>query len=69
MSNVVLIIVVVLVVLFCFNNFQSAEVWLLGPSVRMPLALLVAAVYLLGMATGSTAVAFVRTLMNWARRK
>lgn len=53
------------VVLFKFQNLESATVSLLSMSVTLPLSILVALVYVLGMFTGGLLLALVR---SWYRR-
>ena len=48
--------------IFAFQNLQSVTVSFLGLRLGAPLAVVVAVVYLLGMATGGSAWA----LMRWA---
>jgi uncharacterized integral membrane protein len=49
-------------VIFAFQNLQSVTVAFLGFGMTMPLAILAIVIYLLGMATGSSAW----SLLRWA---
>jgi uncharacterized integral membrane protein len=61
--HIILITVLVIVtVIFAVQNFQSVTVSFLSFRVSAPLALLVAVIYLLGMATGGS----LWTLIRWA---
>ena len=59
----------VLVLLFVAQNFQTATVSLFSASITLPIALLVIAVYVLGMATGGVALALLRGVVGRARRR
>src|SRR4051794_25996517 len=48
------------IVIFAFQNFQIVTMSFLGFSARLPLALLAALVYLLGMATGGSLISLLR---------
>jgi uncharacterized integral membrane protein len=50
---------------FAIQNLQNVTISFLGFSMSAPLALLVAVIYILGMATGGSALA----LMRWAIEK
>ena len=56
------------VVLFKFQNLESATVSLLSMSVTLPLSILVALVYVLGMFTGGLLLALVRSWYRGARQ-
>jgi uncharacterized integral membrane protein len=58
----VIAVLVAATLTFAVQNFQSVTVSFLNFRVSAPLALLIAIVYLLGMATGGSAWA----LMRWA---
>lgn len=58
-----------LVLLFVAQNFQTATVALFSASITLPIALLVIAVYVLGMATGGFALALLRGVVGRARRR
>jgi uncharacterized integral membrane protein len=61
--HIILITVLVIVtVIFAVQNFQSVTVSFLSFRVSAPLALLVAVIYLLGMATSGS----LWTLIRWA---
>jgi len=52
---------------FAVQNLQSITISFLGFSMRAPLALLIAVIYLLGMATGGSAWALMRWAIEGAR--
>ncbi len=56
------------IVVFAVQNFEIVTVSFLGFSARVPLALLVAIVYVLGMATGGSLFALLRRSLRGARR-
>jgi lipopolysaccharide assembly protein A len=55
------------IVVFAVQNFQTVTMSFLGFSVRLPLALLALAIYLLGMATGGSLLALLRRSIKGAR--
>jgi uncharacterized integral membrane protein len=57
-----------IVVMFKFQNMESATVSLFSMSVTMPVSRLVVLVYILGMLTGGLVLALVRTWITRARR-
>ena len=57
-----------LVVLFKFQNLESATVSLFSASLTLPLSILVFAIYLLGMLTGGCLVALLKSWVLGARR-
>ena len=54
--------------IFALQNREPVELQFLNASVRAPLALVVVAVYLLGMVSGWTVVSFVRQSIRRAGR-
>ena len=56
------------ILLFAIQNFQIVTLSFMGLSARAPLALLVAIVYLLGMATGGSLFALLRRSYEGSRR-
>ena len=56
------------IILFAVQNLQIVTMSFLGFSATVPMALLVAVVYLLGMATGGSLRALFRRLLEGARR-
>lgn len=52
---------------FAVQNLQSVTISFLGFSMSAPLALLIAVIYLLGMATGGSAWALVRWALERSR--
>jgi len=63
-NTAVIVALVIATLIFALQNFQSVTVSFLSFRVSAPLAILVAIIYLLGMATGGSAWA----LMRWAWR-
>ena len=64
----VIILFVVATTIFAAQNFEIVTVSFLGSNVRVPLALLVAVVYLLGAATGGSLFALLRRSYARSRR-
>jgi uncharacterized integral membrane protein len=56
----VIVLFVIAIVLFSFQNFQTITVSFLGFSASAPLAVFAAIIYLLGMATGGSLIAALR---------
>ena len=63
----VIILFATIVTIFALQNLQNVTVSLLRISVQMPLAFLVAIVYLLGAVTGSSLFALLRRALHRAR--
>jgi lipopolysaccharide assembly protein A len=57
------------IVLFAVQNLQVATMSFLVFSATVPMALLAAVFYLLGMATGSSLLSLLRWLMEGAKRQ
>ena len=57
-----------IVLLFKFQNLETATVSLLSASITLPLSILVLAIYVLGMLTGGCLLALLRTWIRGARR-
>jgi lipopolysaccharide assembly protein A len=57
---VVMILFATATIIFAAQNLEIVTTSFLGFSVRVPLAFLIAVVYLLGTATGSSLLAFLR---------
>jgi lipopolysaccharide assembly protein A len=55
-------------VLFAIQNFEIVTMSFLGFSARVPLALLVALIYVLGMVTGGSLLALLRRSLQGSRR-
>ncbi len=53
---------------FVIQNSESVTIAFLGLNARAPLALLIAVIYLLGMATGGSLIALLRRSIRGARR-
>lgn len=62
----IIILFFALVALFALQNLQSVTASLLGLQLTAPLALLIAATYLLGMATGGGLFTFLRYTIHKA---
>jgi uncharacterized integral membrane protein len=56
-----------LVVLFKFQNLETATISLFSASVTLPLSVLVVAIYLLGMFTGGCLFALLKSWVRGAR--
>jgi uncharacterized integral membrane protein len=55
-------------IIFALQNFEIVTISFLGSNLRVPLALLVAVVYLLGAATGGSLFALLRRSYQGSRR-
>jgi putative membrane protein len=64
----VIILFAVATITFALQNFEIVTVSFLGSNVRVPLALLVAVVYLLGAMTGGSLFALLRRSYEGSRR-
>jgi lipopolysaccharide assembly protein A len=62
-------ILVSIVVLFKFQNLESATVSLFSMSITMPMSVLVFLIYVLGVLTGGFVLATMRTLVSGATRR
>jgi uncharacterized integral membrane protein len=62
------VVLVCLVAVFALQNLQTVTVSFFEWSLTLPVALLVAGVYLLGMATGGTVLAFFRRTLHKAKK-
>jgi uncharacterized integral membrane protein len=58
-----------LVVLFKFQNLQAVTISLFGMSATLPASVLVFLVYVLGMFTGGSILALLRTWIHGATKK
>jgi uncharacterized integral membrane protein len=65
----VIILFVAATLIFAVQNFETVTMSFLGFSARAPLALLVAIVYVLGMATGGSIWAVLRRSYQGAKPK
>jgi lipopolysaccharide assembly protein A len=63
----VVIILVAATLIFALQNLEIVSIDFLSFGVRTPLAFLVIAVYLIGMATGGTFLALIRRSVEGAR--
>ncbi len=57
---VIIVLFVAAIVIFAFQNLEMTTMSFLGFSIRAPLALITAVIYLLGAATGGSLFALVR---------
>jgi len=57
-----------LVVLFKFQNLETATVSLFSASITLPVSVLVVAIYVLGMLTGGCLLALLKSWVRGARR-
>jgi uncharacterized integral membrane protein len=57
-----------LVLMFKFQNLETATVSLFSASITLPVSVLVFAIYVLGMLTGGSLLALLRTWIGRARR-
>ena len=64
----VIAVLVAAILIFAIQNHQSVTVSFLGLSMSAPLALLAVVIYLLGMATGSSAWALMRWAVEGSKR-
>ena len=64
---VLIVVFTAIVVLFKFQNLETATVSLFSASVTLPVSLLVFGVYVLGMLTGGALLALVRSSIAGAR--
>jgi lipopolysaccharide assembly protein A len=64
----VIIVFAAATIIFALQNFEIVTMSFLGLNVRVPLALLVAVVYLLGAATGGSLFALLRRSYQGSRR-
>ncbi|MDT2023052.1 hypothetical protein [Methylocella sp. CPCC 101449] len=64
LNTATIVILVVAILIFAFQNLENVTLSFLGFRITAPLALQIVIVYLLGMATGGSALALVR----WAWR-
>jgi uncharacterized integral membrane protein len=64
---IVIVLFAAATVVFAFQNFEIVTITFLGVNARLPLALLVAIIYLLGMATGGSLLALLRRALQGSR--
>jgi putative membrane protein len=64
----VIVLFAVATIIFALQNFEIVTISFLGSNLRVPLALLVAVVYLLGAATGGSLFALLRRSYQGSRR-
>jgi len=63
-----IVVFTALVVLFKFQNVETATISLFSASITLPLSTLVFAIYVLGMLTGGFLLALLRTWIGRARQ-
>ncbi|WP_304131853.1 hypothetical protein [Ignavibacterium album] len=59
-----IVIITIAVLLFKFQNLESVTISFLSMSITLPTSFLVFIVYILGMLTGGSVVAFIKTLVK-----
>jgi putative membrane protein len=64
----VIILIAAAAIIFALQNFEIVTMSFLGFNARVPLALLVAVAYLVGMATGGSLFALLRRSYEGSRR-
>jgi len=64
----VIALFVVVTLIFAIENFEIVTMSFLGFSARVPLALLVVIIYVVGMVTGSSLLALLRRSVQGVRR-
>jgi putative membrane protein len=64
----VIILIAGAAIVFALQNFEIVTMSFLGFNARVPLALLIAVAYLLGMATGGSLFALLRRSYEGSRR-
>ena len=63
-----IVVFTALVLLFKFQNLETATISLFSASITLPLSILVIAIYVLGMLTGGCLLALLRTWISRARQ-
>lgn len=64
-----IVLATIIVVSFKFQNLQSVTVSLFSASVTLPMSVMVIVVYVLGMVTGSSLIALLKSWVARARQK
>ena len=64
----VIVILAAVILVFAFQNLQSVTMAFLGFRISAPLAILVAVIYVLGMATGGSLWSLLRWALEGAKR-
>ena len=64
----VVVAIAAAILIFAVQNLQRVTISFLGLSMSAPLAILVAVIYLLGMATGGSAWALMRWAVEGSKR-
>jgi putative membrane protein len=63
-----IVVFTALVLLFKFQNLETATISFFSASITLPLSVLVFAIYVLGMLTGGSLLALLRTWSGRARQ-
>jgi uncharacterized integral membrane protein len=66
---ILIVCVTAIVALFKFQNLQAVTLSFLSARVTLPVSVLVMLIYVLGMVTGGSALALLRTWIHGATRK
>jgi lipopolysaccharide assembly protein A len=66
---VLLVLLIGVTVLFAWQNLQTITVSFFNWSVTLPIALVVAGAYVLGMVSGGSVLAFLRWTLNRAKKE
>jgi len=64
-----IVVLTAIVLLFKFQNLQSATVSLFSASITLPMSVLVVGIYVLGMVTGGSLLALLRSWIAGARQR
>lgn len=67
--TVLILVLAALVTIFAFQNLKTVTIGFLTVQATLPLALLVAGVYFLGLLTGGALIALVKSWIRGASRK
>ena len=65
---IVIVVFALATIIFAIQNFEIVTVSILGSSFRLPLALLVVVIYVLGMVTGSSLLRLLHRSIQGSRR-
>jgi lipopolysaccharide assembly protein A len=58
------VILTIIILLFTFQNIGNVSIEFLSMSITLPISLLVIGVYILGMLTGGSVFAFIKTVVT-----
>ena len=67
-NTVVIVVLVAVTLLFAIQNLQTVTVSFLNLQMSVPLTVLIALVYILGMVTGGSALALIRWAVDESRK-